>query len=303
MNVQQLRYVVAVSDFGSVSAAARSLHVTQPVISRSIRSFEVEHGVTIFALSRRCLVPTEAGAVIVSAARDALAAFDLVGQKAREAGGQSELAIATTPTNGLLLTNALSDLGRDTPNLAIQVCRASGAVDVARRVEEGEAELGFSELNPAIDKHRLVTKPMGEEEVVLVSPIGTDLPMAVSWQDVAMQPLIMPSSTSDRRALIAGMTTSATGTAPHVSLVTEDRTAWVAAAEAGMGSFLSYRRVVERHGRVEIRPFDPPQTVSVGFLHRKDRISKVASRLVGLVQATYANLPHAAQPGPVSHDW
>jgi hypothetical protein len=55
-----------------------------------------------------------------------------------------------------------------------------------------------------------------------------------------------------------------------------------------MGSFLSYRRVVERRGRVEIRPFEPPQTVSVGFLHRKDRISKVASRFVDLVQAIYA---------------
>ena len=75
MNVQQLRYLVAVSDFGSVSAAARSLDVTQPVISRSVRAFEVEHGVTVFGLRGSRLVPTEAGKAVVDAARDALAAI------------------------------------------------------------------------------------------------------------------------------------------------------------------------------------------------------------------------------------
>ena len=65
MNVQQLRYLVAVSDFGSVSAAARSLGVTQPVISRSVHAFEVEHGVTVFGLSGTRLVITEEARAIV----------------------------------------------------------------------------------------------------------------------------------------------------------------------------------------------------------------------------------------------
>src|SRR5580704_15102220 len=121
MNVQQLLYLVAGSDFGSVNAAARSLRVTQPVISRSIRSFEVEHRVTVFRLSGRCLVPTEAGLAVVDAARDALAAVDAVVQKARTAGNPAELVIATTPTNGLLLTVALSELGRSEPGLKISV--------------------------------------------------------------------------------------------------------------------------------------------------------------------------------------
>lgn len=292
--------MVAVSDGGSVSAAARSLCVTQPVISRSLRAFEIEHGVTVFALSGRRLIPTGAGAVIVDAARDALAAIEVVAQLAHAAGGQPELSIATTPTNGLLLTNALSAIGRNDPTLEIRVSRASDAVDVVRRVEEGEAELGFSEVNAAAAEHRLVERIMGDEEVVLVSPIGTELPATVTWSDVALQPLIMPSTASDRRALILGMATRADGTTPHASLVTEDRTAWVAAAEAGMGSFLSYRRAIERHQRVELRPFEPPQTVPVGFVHRRERISEVASRLIDLVQTSY--IDGAPSPrGPLTH--
>ena len=65
MNVQQLRYLVAVSDFGSLSAAARSLGVTQPVVSWAVHAFETEHGVKVFRLSGTRLVVTEQGQAIV----------------------------------------------------------------------------------------------------------------------------------------------------------------------------------------------------------------------------------------------
>ena len=117
MNVPQLRYLVAVSDAGSVSAAARSLHVTPPVISRSIRAFEVEHGITLFCLSGRRLVPTDAGTAVVDSARGALAAIDAVGQTARAAGDQSQLSVAATPTNGV--TAPTSNTRRSTRRYAI----------------------------------------------------------------------------------------------------------------------------------------------------------------------------------------
>ena len=284
MNIQQLRYLVAVSDFGSVSAAARSMGVTQPVISRSVRAFEHEHGVTMFALCGRRLVPTEAGKAVVDSARDALAAIDTVGMKAREAGGQAELVIITTPTNGLLLTTALSELGRGEPGLELRVCRASDAEDVLRRVHEGEAEIGFSELVPWAGDHHLTSSPIADVEVVLVSPNGTDLPESVSWDDVVAQPLIMPPTGSGRRELINDMATRTAGAIPHVSLVTEDRGGWIAAAQAGMGSFLSYRCVVAGQEGVEIRSFAPPQMVTVGFMQRIGTVSLAAVRFMDLVK-------------------
>ncbi len=289
MNVQQLRYLVAVSDCGSVSAAARSLCVTQPVISRSIRAFELEHGVAVFCLSGTRLVPTETAGVILDAARDAVAAFDAVAQTARTAAGQAELVIATTPTNGLLLTTALSKLGRCEPNLEIKVCRAGDADDVLRKVHGGEAEIGFSELTSSAGELQLTSWPIAEVDVVLVSPVGSDLPAAVSWHDVVRQPLIMPPVGSGRRELINDMATAAAGTTPQVSLVVEDRGSWIAAARAGMGSFLSYRSVVADHKDIEIRPFAPPQSVTVGFVQRDGSLSRVAALLIDLARDAYAD--------------
>lgn len=282
MNVQQLRYLVAVSDLGSVSAAARSLHVTQPVISRSIRSFEVEHQVTVFRLSGRRLVPTKAGRSIIDAARRALAAVDEVGHEARAAGGLAELVIATTPTNGLLLSSALSELGREEPNLQIKVQRSGDSEEVMRMVQEQQAEIGFRELIAGGGEVELVSTPVAEMEVVLVSPRDSELPVAVSWDDVVRQRLILPPSGSGRRQLIDDQIARSTGDGPQVSLVTEDRGSWVAAAQAGMGSFLSYRCLVAGLDGLEIRPFDPPQAVAVGFVHRSGPVSKPARRLMEL---------------------
>jgi DNA-binding transcriptional LysR family regulator len=288
MNVQQLRYLVAVGDAGSVSAAARSLNVTQPVISRSIRAFEFEHDVTVFGRSGRRLVPTEAGMAVVESARRALAAIDDVGHTARAAGDHVPLAIATTPTNGLLLALPLSDLGRCEPTLEIRLCRAGDSDDVLQRVRSGDADIGFGELSSLADDDSLTSTHVADVEVVLVSPIGSDLPAAVSWDDVLAQPLILPPAGSGRRQLFDGKAARAAGRPPHAALVIEDRGSWIAAAQAGMGSFLSYRPVVTGLERVEIRPFEPTHVASVGFIHRVGPVSPAATRLMDLARASYA---------------
>ena len=297
MNIQQLRYLIAVSDSGSVSAASRSLGVTQPVVSRSIHAFEAEHGVTVFERVGTRLVVKEAGQVVVDAARTALAAFDAVAEAAEAVRERREFVIATTPTNGQLLTEALGELHRCEPGLVIRVCRADDADHVIRIVQDGTAEIGFSELTPLIGESRLTDMPVAELEVVLVSPLGTDLPAAVTWNDVVRQPLIVPPPDSGRRALINAMAKQASGTTPQETVVFEDRGSWLAAAQAGMGSFLSYRSLVANQERIELRPFTPRQTVPVGFVCRDGELSTDAARFVVLARAAFATLAAAAAIG------
>ena len=151
-------------------------------------------------------------------------------------------------------------------------------------VQDGEAEIGFNELTPLAHDLQHTVKPIADLEVVLVSPVGSDLPAAVSWDDVVTQPLIMPPAGSGRSELINDAATTSTGTTPQVSLVLEDRGSSIAAAQAGMGSFLTYRCVAAAYEKIEIHPFDPPQCVTVGFVHRTGPISTAAARLVDLAR-------------------
>jgi DNA-binding transcriptional LysR family regulator len=58
MNTRQLRHFLALLDTGSLAAAAESVHLSQPALSRSIRALEDMLGVPLFDRNDRRLRPT-----------------------------------------------------------------------------------------------------------------------------------------------------------------------------------------------------------------------------------------------------
>ncbi|MGJ7922269.1 LysR substrate-binding domain-containing protein [Neobacillus sp. LXY-4] len=69
MDIKHLQYFIEVSKFNSFSRAADSLFITQPTISKMIKGLETELGVTLFDRSRKQLVLTDAGKIILEQAK------------------------------------------------------------------------------------------------------------------------------------------------------------------------------------------------------------------------------------------
>lgn len=78
MNVQYLKYVVEVANYGSVSRAAEKLYVAQPNLSRAIKELEKELNVTIFSRTPHGVVLTADGEELVSYAKTILSNIDEV---------------------------------------------------------------------------------------------------------------------------------------------------------------------------------------------------------------------------------
>lgn len=76
MEIQQLRYVIAVADELHFGRAAERLGVAQQSVSDQVRRLEREFGVPLFVRTSRKVAPTTAGAAFVLAARRALRAVD-----------------------------------------------------------------------------------------------------------------------------------------------------------------------------------------------------------------------------------
>ena len=45
MNITELRYLVAIMKWGSVSAAAKQLYAAQPNVSKALKNLEEEYGI------------------------------------------------------------------------------------------------------------------------------------------------------------------------------------------------------------------------------------------------------------------
>ena len=74
MELRHLRYVVAVAEHGSVSRAARALHVSQSAVSEQIADLEREIEVSLFDRAFRSIRLTPHGELFLSEAKKTLAA-------------------------------------------------------------------------------------------------------------------------------------------------------------------------------------------------------------------------------------
>ena len=81
MTLQQLRYVTAVADTGTISRAAQQFYISQPSLTNSIRELEQELGLTIFHRTNRGVALTPEGEEFLGYARQVLAQMELIEEK------------------------------------------------------------------------------------------------------------------------------------------------------------------------------------------------------------------------------
>jgi LysR family transcriptional regulator, regulator for genes of the gallate degradation pathway len=75
-NLRHLRILVAVATLGSVSKAARQVHVSQPAVTQALSRMESQLGVSLFDRSPRGLFLTQAGTILTNRITRALALLD-----------------------------------------------------------------------------------------------------------------------------------------------------------------------------------------------------------------------------------
>lgn len=78
MTLQQLRFLIAVAEFGSINAAAQNLYASQSNLSTAIKDLERELGITIFTRSNRGVTLTNDGTELLGYARQVIEQADML---------------------------------------------------------------------------------------------------------------------------------------------------------------------------------------------------------------------------------
>lgn len=189
MDLQQMRYVVAVAEARNFTRAAERCSVVQSSLSHRIADPERELGVRLFARSSRRTELTSAGEAFLAAARECLAAADRAAADAAGAAGivRGRLAV------GVLVTTAAVDVPEllqryraRHPDVRVQL-RAGGSDELAEAIRRGELDIAFLGFPEGVRPSGVEALVLDEDEHVLVVPAGHRLAGAarVALADVA----------------------------------------------------------------------------------------------------------------------
>jgi len=172
MEMQQLRYVVAVARTGNFSRAAEHCHVSQPSLSQQIQKLEDELGERLFDRMKREAKLTSHGEVFL---RRAVRILEEVNAAQREATETKDLlrgtvAIGVLPTIApYLLPRAMSAFTEKYPGVEIVVQEDT----TARLLKLALAyEIDFALATQPIHDERLEVRELFTEELMLAVPRG-----------------------------------------------------------------------------------------------------------------------------------
>ncbi len=146
MNLQQLRYIVAINRFRNFARAAESCDISQPTLSAMLVKLEEELDVKIFERSSKSVTPTTAGKKIILQAEKALMETNRINEIVAEDKGRlgGSMVISVGPTIApYILPKFIKQYREDYPsvNLTIQELKANFMLDALLR---GEIDAGIA---------------------------------------------------------------------------------------------------------------------------------------------------------------
>lgn len=124
MTIIQLEYLLAVANCGSFSLAAEHCFVTQPSLSMQVKALEEELGVILLDRSKKPVIPTEAGEVVLEQARETIKAYNYIREAVASLKGETsgKLRLGVIPTIApYLLHKFIPTFVRNYPKVELEI--------------------------------------------------------------------------------------------------------------------------------------------------------------------------------------
>jgi DNA-binding transcriptional LysR family regulator len=193
LDLQALRYFVEVARAGGFTRASQSLHVTQPAVSRMVKSLEDRLGTPLLVRERRRVALTDAGRVVLERAQGVLDALqvleDEVGELSTLRRGRLRLGLPPIVSVSSFAP-LLSAFHRAYPGIQLDL-REEGSREIEALVRRLELDVGAVVL--PTDEAAFATMPFAREKLRAVVHPGHRLAgrRAIGLAELAGTPLVL----------------------------------------------------------------------------------------------------------------
>ena len=249
LTLAQLRTFTTVAHLNSFSRAAEVLHLTQPAVSAQVQALEEALKVQLFDRNGKQISLSGAGQVVLEAAEEIatrLARMEHELADLRHARAGHLTVGASQSVGSYLLPDLLAAFSKEYPGIEISV-----RIELVRRaidmLVDGDVDCALIAEGVRISDKRIATKPIVEDELVLIVPNGhmfAQLPR-VPLAQLSRIPLLLPQRGSASSEHVLDQL-EIEGVRPESVMELGNISAVKRAVEAGLGVSIVSRMAVSQ---------------------------------------------------------
>ncbi|MFB5266325.1 selenium metabolism-associated LysR family transcriptional regulator [Paenibacillus enshidis] len=204
MNFHQLHIFYTVAERGSFSAAAQSLHMTQPAVTMQIQSLEDYFGAKLLNRSTKKIELSEAGKALLPYAKRSIDLFREADQSMSSFTHMLEgrLQLGASLTIGeYVLPRLLGPFGREFPHIRVMM----KVMNTAQIMDEIlKNQLTFGLIEGPVQHADITVEPVMQDELKLMVPAGHPLAeqQIVKMEDALAYPFVLREQGSGTRQVM-----------------------------------------------------------------------------------------------------
>ena len=231
MEIRQLEYFRAIVDAGTISGAARELHMTQPPLSYQMKMLEEELQVPLFIRGMKHVTLTEAGKTLYEQAGKILMLTDVTKREVIKSSQAATIHIGMTPSTVSMMSHYLMLFAKEHPHIHFDIHEGS---TFALRDQLENRIIDLTTLRTPITLRGCETRVLAEERLLVLAVPNYPLLKgreAIHLQELSEQPLIL--SHRFQKYIVSKFEEA--GLVCDIYLACEDARTAITMAEKGMG--------------------------------------------------------------------
>ena len=231
MELRQLEYFRAIVDSGTISGAARELHMTQPPLSYQMKMLEAELQVSLFLRGTKKITLTEAGKTLYEQAGKLLMMSELTKKEVVKSGQEATLHIGMTPSTVSMMSDYLIRFAEKYPQVHFDIHEGSTFI-LKEQLENQQIDL--TTLRTPVVLNGCETRLLAKEKLMAMANPECQMLQgcaSITLSQLAKQPLIL----SHRYQKYASSAFEQAGLVCDFYCTCEDARTALTMAEKGLG--------------------------------------------------------------------
>ncbi|RYY27698.1 MAG: LysR family transcriptional regulator [Sphingomonadales bacterium] len=291
MKLRHIEVFHAVYQTGSVSGAARALHVSQPSVSKVLRHAEAQIGFVLFRVVKGRLVATEEAHVLFHEVRDLHGRIESLQETTKNLrhGGGGHLRLAILPSLGLQVTpRAVARFRQSHPEVSFEI-KTIHKEDILRSLYERNSDIAIAYDAPHHPRLSEVSVGTGELVLLFRKEDLPNPPARLSIDTFEKFDLVKLSGTGSIDTLLTSEIDPTAATRAAISVETYYVAAALVREGAGIAIVDEFTARAMVGDDLDYRPLTKGSKFDVYCVHLEDRpLSRISQDFIAAMQEAMA---------------